>query len=68
MDFIGFAQQQVISPFDMIQDTLVHISATRLQTKTPPKAIKSPVTAGLPPNPREIQGLLKSVFGKGMNR
>lgn len=68
MDFIGFAQQQVISPFDMIQHRLVHISATRLRTKTPEKAIKSPVTAGPMPNPREIQGLLKSVFGKYMKR
>lgn len=34
MDFIDFAQQQVISPLDMIQHRLVHISATRLQTKT----------------------------------
>lgn len=68
MDFIGFAQQRAINPFDLIQDGLVHISATRLQTKTPPKAVKSPVTAGPPPNPRETQGLLKSVFSKCMIR
>lgn len=37
MDFIGFAQQQVISCFDKIQHRLVHISATRLQTNTPEK-------------------------------
>lgn len=41
MDFIGFAQQQVISPFDMIQHRLGHISAIRLQTKAPEKQLRA---------------------------